>query len=216
MVQIKLVQQQQLLTSTLPGLTAKQQQLQQQAAQLNSFIAAAAQQPMAGQLWLDDTEQHFAQLQRMLGRAEERVAALTAAGRDVSQAAERLSRLRGILQWHYHYNSAERRWQLTKQQQQLTAELSRINDALVRLTRLDGKTERLLSQQQQLATLTNRENQFTAGLATQQQQLLAQLNKELQQLRQAERAQLQEMRRLNTQAIARVMEQVLLTTQEGQ
>ncbi|WP_214000364.1 hypothetical protein [Arsukibacterium sp.] len=215
-VQIKLGQQQQLLSSTLPGLIEKQQQLQQKAAQLTSVIVAATQQPMAGQLWLDDTEQHFAQLQRMLGRAEERVAALTAAGRDVSQAAARLSRLRGILQWHYQYNSAERRWQLTKQQQQLTAELTRINDALARLTRLDGKTERLLSQQQQLATLSDQESQFATALAARQQQLLAQLNTELQQLRQAERAQLQEMRRVNTQAIARVMEQLLLTTQEGQ
>ena len=215
-VQMKLVQQQQLLTTALPGLTAKQQALQLQVEQLTAFIAAAEQQPMAQQLWLTDTEENFAQLQRMLNRAEGRVEALTAAGRDVSQAGERISRLRGILQWHYQYNRTERRWQLTKQQRQLTAELTRIDDALARLTRLDGKTERLLAQQQQLERLTEQESEFDALIVAQQQQLLAQLNSGLQQLRQAERLQLQEMRRLNTQAIARVMEQVLLTSQEAQ
>lgn len=215
-VQAKLAQQQQLLTAALPTLTAKQQALQLQVEHLTSVIANAAGEPMAQLLWLDDKEQNFSQLQRMLSRAEERMTALTDAGRDVSQAATRLVRLRGILHWHYQYNKADRRWQLTKQQQQLAKELAKINDALGRLTSMDGKTERLLAQQQQLQKLTAQESQFSAKLAAQQQQLLAGLNKGLQQLRQAEREQLLEMRRLNTQAIARVMEQLLLTSQEEQ
>ena len=215
-VQFKLAQQQQLLTAALPRLTAQQQALQLQAEQLAAEIATAGQQPMAQQLWRDDTEQNFARLQQMLGRAQGRVEALSAAGRDVSQAASRLGRLQGILQWHYQYNRAERHWQLAKQQRQLTAELAASNDALKRLTRLDGKTGRLLAQQQQLARLTARESQFEMALAAQQQQLLARLNSGLQQLQLAEREQLLELQRLNTQAIARIMEQVLLTSQEGQ
>tara|TARA_B100001059_G_scaffold76660_1_gene74206 strand:+ start:35367 stop:37238 length:1872 start_codon:yes stop_codon:yes gene_type:complete len=215
-VQIKLDQQQQLLTSSVPGLTAKQQSLQQQSAQLASLIAKAQQQPMARHLWRDDTEQEYAQLQRMLNRAQDRVITLTAAGRDVSDAEIRLARLHGILQWHYQYNSAERNWQLSKQQQQLSAQLNAVAVALGRLSSLDGKTEHLLLRQQQLATLTVQENQFSAELTQQQQQLLGQLNHGLQQLRLQEREQLLEMRRLNTQAIARVMEQVLLSSQEAQ
>ncbi|MDX1538320.1 hypothetical protein [Arsukibacterium sp.] len=215
-VRFKLAQQQQLLTTALPALTARQQALQLQAEQLTSAIANAKAQPMAQQLWLDDSEQNYAQLQLMLSNARGRVEALTAAGRDVSQAKERLNRLAGILQWHYQYNRAERDWQLSKQQQQLTAQLSRSEQALARLTRLDGKTERLLAQQQQLAILTEQESRFATALAARQQLLLAQLNNDLQQLRLAERGQLLEMRRLNTQAIARVIEQLLLTSQEEQ
>ncbi|MDX1676429.1 hypothetical protein [Arsukibacterium sp.] len=214
-VRFKLAQQRQLLDTALPGLTARQQALQWQAEQLSSQIAAAKSQPMAQQLWLDPAEQDFARWQTTISKAQQRVEALTAAGRDVSSARVRLERLTGILQWHYQYNRAERHWQLSKQQQQLTAELTDIEQALARLTQLDGKTERLLLQQQQLATLTDRESRFARMLATEQQQMLARLNSSLAQLQQAEREQLLELRRLNTQAIARVMEQLLLTSQEG-
>tara|TARA_R100001443_G_scaffold109644_1_gene121074 strand:- start:9863 stop:11638 length:1776 start_codon:yes stop_codon:yes gene_type:complete len=215
-VQIKLDQQQQLLIRSVPDLTAKQQALQEQAGQLAARISETQQQPMAQHLWLDDTEQNYAQLQRMLSRAQDRVTALTAAGRDVRDAEIRLMRLRGILQWHYQYNRAERHWQLGKLQQQLTTQLKAVDIALNRLNALDGKTEHLLRRQQQLTALTTQENQFTAAVAQQQQQLLGQLNHGLQQLRLQEREQLLEMRRLNTQAIARVMEQVLLSSQEAQ
>ena len=171
-VQIKLDQQQQLLIRSVPDLTAKQQALQEQAGQLAARISETQQQPMAQHLWLDDTEQNYAQLQRMLSRAQDRVTALTAAGRDVRDAEIRLMRLRGILQWHYQYNRAERHWQLGKLQQQLTTQLKAVDIALNRLNALDGKTEHLLRRQQQLTALTTQENQFTAAVAQQQQQLL--------------------------------------------
>lgn len=212
----KLAQQQQLLTTALPDLTAKQHSLQQHVEQLTTAIAQAQSDSMSQLLWLDSTEQDFAQLQRMLTRAEGRIAALMKAGRDVSQAETRLARLRGVLQWHYLRNNAERRWQLTKQQRLLATELATISEALQRLTSLDGQTERLQAQQQQLRALSAQEQQFRVGVQAEQQQLLRQLNDGLQQLRQAEREQLLEMRRLNTQAIARVMEQLLLTSQEEQ
>lgn len=215
-VQIKLEQQQQLLTTSVPGLTAKQQALQGQVAQLASRIASAQQQPIAQYLWLENTEQNFAQLQQMLSRAQNRVTILAAEGRDVVQAKIRLTRLAGLLHWHYQYNRAERHWQLGKLQQQLTTELASVNNALRRLNALDGKTEHLQLRQQQLDTLTEQESRFSDELATQQQQLLAQLNHGLQQLRLQEREQLLQMQRLNTQAIARVMEQVLLSAKEAQ
>ncbi|MBV2128317.1 hypothetical protein [Arsukibacterium indicum] len=215
-IDFKLAQQQQLLTSALPDLSARQQALQLQAEQLAASIASAKAEPMAMQLWLGDSEQNYAQLHVMLSKARGRADALSAAGRDVADAKQRLSRLEGILQWHYQYNRAQRHWQLDKQQQQLTAELARIGQALERLSRLDGKTERLLLQQQQLAAMTVQESQFGAALFVQQQQLLAGLNSGLEQIRLAEREKLLEMRRFNTQAIARVMEQLLLTSQEEQ
>ncbi|KKO48687.1 hypothetical protein VT06_10330 [Arsukibacterium sp. MJ3] len=215
-VATKLAQQHYLLASALPELGTKQHALQQQVKQLHIIMRKAADEPMAQLLWQGEAEQHFAQLQQLLVRAEGRVASLTAAGRDVSQVKQRLGRLRGILQWHYQQSAADRRWQFSQQQQQLTATLSTINAALKRLATLDGKTERLLAQQQQLELTAARENQFSADLAAQQQQLVAELNRGLQQLRLSEREQLLALQKLNTQAIARVMEQLLLTSQEGQ
>ncbi len=212
----KLLQQRQLLASALPQLTVKQQQLQQQVAQLDAALVTAASLPMAELLWLDSTEQDHAQMQRMLLRAGERVAVLAKAGRDTGLAATRLARLQGLLQWQFQQGSAERHWQLTKLRRQLAVELSKIGEALQRLAALDGQTERLLAQQQQLSDITGKEQQFSAVLAQQQQQQLAQLNSGLQQLRLAEREQVLALQRLNTQAVARVMEQLLLSSQEGQ
>ncbi|KKO44088.1 hypothetical protein WG68_17380 [Arsukibacterium ikkense] len=215
-VQTKLAQQQQLLAAALPDLTSKQQQLQQQVAQLDLALADAASQPLVQWLWLDSSEQDFAGSQRMLSSALQRLALLASGGQEVSLAETRLARLQGLLQWHYQQNSAQRHWQLNTLRQQLAEQLSLSNGALQRLAALDGQTERLLVQQQQLAELAATEQQFSGAVAQQQQLLLAQLNHGLQQLRQTEREQLADLRRLNTQAIARVMEQLLLTSQEAQ
>ncbi|MCF4008181.1 hypothetical protein L1N97_02140 [Rheinheimera sp. UJ63] len=214
-VQSKLLQQQQLLTQALPRLTAKQQGLQAQNAALAETIRQAQTEPMAQLLWLNDGEQAFSQQQQMLTRASRRLQQLAADGRDMTAENARLQRLKGLLTWHYQQNSAERRYQLAQLQQQLAAELQQIDSGIQRLTALEGKTTRLLAQQQQLTQSMANEQGFSVLLAEQQQQLLRSLNQALQQQRLAEREQLMALQRLNTQAIARLMEQVLLSTEEA-
>ena len=170
---------------------------------------------MAQLLGLNDTEQALSQQQQMLTRATQRLQQLAADGRDMTAENARLQRLNGLLTWQYQQNSADRRYQLVLLQQQLTAELQQIDSGIQRLAALDGKTIRLLAQQQQLTQGMGNEQRFSEALSQQQQQLLVSLNQALQQQRLAEREQLMALQRLNTQAIARLMEQVLLSTEEA-
>ena len=130
---------------------------------------------------------------------------------------EQLMDLSGLSGWqHYQLGQQASLFQL---QGQLSAlhQLQQLQQQ--RLSRLANLTEIVpvkLAQQQQLDTLTAQESLFSMALAAQQQQLLAQLNSGLQQRRLAEREQLLEMRRLNTQAMARIMERLFLTSVEEQ
>jgi hypothetical protein len=61
-----------------------------------------------------------------------------------------------------------------------------------------------------LGQLNSKQQQLNLALLSQQQRLLAQLNQQLQQRRQQDLATLADLQRFNKEAMARVMERVLL------
>lgn len=205
--EFKLVQQQQLLRTQLPQLTTKLQQLQQQFSQLQQHIELAQQHPMDLALWQG---QPYEQLSR-LEQAEQRLPLLKQSGRDVQGYAQRLQRLRSLLQWQYSNTATERNWQRTKQLQILSELLSNTQQQLTALTLQGDQTARLQQVQHQLAQLSASQQQLNLALLSRQQQLLAELNQQLQQKLQQQLAGLTELKRHNKESMARVMEKVLLT-----
>ncbi|MDP5191251.1 hypothetical protein, partial [Rheinheimera baltica] len=205
--EFKLVQQQQLLRTQLPQLTTKLQQLQQQFSQLQQHIELAQQHPMDLALWQG---QPYEQLSR-LEQAEQRLPLLKQSGRDVQGYAQRLQRLRSLLQWQYSNTATERNWQRTKQLQIVSELLSNTQQQLTALTLQGDQTARLQQVQHQLAQLSASQQQLNLALLSRQQQLLAELNQQLQQKLQQQLAGLTELKRHNKESMARVMEKVLLT-----
>lgn len=202
----KLAQQEQLLSSQLPQLKQRQTALQQQYVALAQQIKTAEQLPMALSLWQGEA---FSQLSR-LERSEQRLLVLQQHNRPTAEYRSRLQRLRGILQWQYTDTHAERQWQRKQAQQQLADLLSGLMQHLVELEQQGHATPRLQQVQQRLAELNTQQQQLNLALLSKQQQLLAELNKQLQQKRTEQLASLTELIRHNKQAMARVMEQVLL------
>lgn len=203
----KLAQQQQLLSTQLPELSARKDALLREYAALQQHIREAEQQPMALALWQGEA---YAQLKR-LQQAEQRVQLLQQQQQNTAAYAKRLQRLRGILSWHYNDSAAERQWQRTRAQQQLAATLETLQQRLDAIVQQGGKTPRLQQVQQRIASLTGQQQQLNLALLSQQQQLLAQLNQQLQLRRQQQLASLTQLVRHNKQSMARVMERVLLT-----
>lgn len=203
----KLAQQEQLLSSQLPQLQQRQATLQQQYAALAQQIATDEQQPMALSLWQGEA---YSQLSR-LQRAEQRLIMLQQHNKATTDYAARLQRLRGILQWQYTDSHAERQWQRRQAQQQLIDLLSGLEQQLTTLEQQGNATPRLLQVQQRLGELNSQQQQLNLALLSKQQQLLAELNQQLQQKRTEQLASLTGLIRHNKQAMARVMEQVLLS-----
>ena len=203
----KLVQQEQLLSSQLPQLKQRQASLQQQYVALAQQIAADEQQPMALSLWQGEAHSQLSRLQR----AEQRLAMLQQHNKATADYAARLQRLRGILQWQYTDSHAERQWQRRQAQQQLVDLLGGLEQQLTTLEQQGKATPRLLQVQQRLGELNSQQQQLNLALLSKQQQLLAELNQQLQQKRTEQLASLTGLIRHNKQAMARVMEQVLLS-----
>ena len=202
----KLVQQQDLLSTQLPQLTARAQTLTQQFSAVQQQIATAEQQPMALSLWQGEAYQQLSRLES----AEQRFSRLPADAQQGADYAKRLARLRGLLHWQYSDTAAERRWQ---RQQQLTAtdaKLAMLQQQLQTLSRQGNQSPRLTAVRQRLTLLNEQQQQLNLALLSQQQQLLARLNQQLQQLRQQQLASLTQLQRHNKEAMARVMERVLL------
>lgn len=203
---LKLAQQQQLLSARLPQLHQQRDALQQQFSQLQQQITAAEQQPMSVSLWHG---QPYQQLQR-LSRAEQRLALLKQQQQPLNNYPQRLERLRGLLQWQYSNSEAERYWQRQKQLRQTADVLAQLEQQMAALARQGNKTERLQQVQLRLGQLTNNQQQLNLALLSKQQQLLAELNQQLQQRLQQQLARLNDLQRHNKESMARVMERVLL------
>ena len=123
---------------------------------------------------------------------------------------QRLSRLRGLLQWQYSNSAAERRWQRQKQLRQTADVLAQLEQQMAALARQGNKTERLQQVQLRLGQLSSNQQQLNLALLSKQQQLLAELNQQLQQRLQQQLARLNDLQRHNKESMARVMERVLL------
>jgi hypothetical protein len=204
-VQFKLGQQQQLLSSRLPELTGLKATLQQRYDELRRQIADAEQQPLALSLTDGDTYQQL----RRLEQAEQRFASINSRLQHDNDYAGRLARLRGLLHWQYSDNSAERRYQRRQQLEAVKTALHKAEQQLAQLAAQGSSTERLKAQQQRLVELSASQQQLNLALLSQQQQLLARLNQQLQQQRSTQLAQLTELQRHNKQAMARMMERLL-------
>lgn len=212
-IDYKLSQQQQLLSGQLPLLRNKQNELTAQFAVLQQRISQQQTLPLSAILAEGDSHQQLKQLQR----AQQRLDVLQRHNHpQAEKQAQRLQRLEGILQWDYSYNSAERNWQLTKQQNTLAEQLATVQRVLSTLEKQGGKTQLLQQQQQQVAQMSMTQQQVNLALLSKQQQLLAVLNQQLQHLREQQYAQLIQLQRHNKEAMARVMEQLLLNPVSAQ
>jgi hypothetical protein len=209
--EFKLVQQQQLLSTLLPQLSARKLALQQQFSALQQQIVTATQQPMTLSLAQGSLYKQVQQLER----AEQRLQLLQQNNQNTTAYPQRLQRLRGVLLWQFSDSAAERRWQLTKAQTQLDEALARLQQQLSILAAQGGKTQRLEQVQQRLSQLSAQQQQLNLALLSQQQQLLATLNQQLQQRRQQQLASLTELQRHNKESMARVMERVLMMADES-
>lgn len=204
----KLAQQQQLLSSQLPVLQQRQQTLLQQAGQLKQHISQAGAEPMS--LLLADDNLH-PQLS-LLQQAEQRLAQLQASGAEPANASYqlRLQRLRGLLQWQYYDSSAQRQLQRQRALAALDSAVQQLDLNLAALQQQGDKAARLSQIELRLGQLNGQQQQLNLALLSQQQRLLAQLNQQLQQRRQQDLATLADLQRYNKEAMARVMERVLL------
>ncbi len=208
----KLAQQAQLLDSQLPALQAHRQALQQQTQQLKQQIAQAESAALAALLWQGEPYQQLTMLQR----AEQRLAQLTAADAGIATDGyqRRLARLRGVLQWQDYDTAARRKLERRRALAGLDTALQQMELKLADLQQQSHKSARLSQIQQRLDELGSRQQQLNLALLSQQQQLLAQLNQQLQQRRQQDLAALTDLQRYNKEAMARVMERVLLLTEQ--
>ncbi|MEW5682671.1 MAG: hypothetical protein AB1780_09810 [Pseudomonadota bacterium] len=204
-VQFKLEQQQQLLSSRLPQLSGDAAILSQRFDNLRQQIADAEQQPLALSLTDGETYQQL----RRLEQAEQRFASINSTLQSDNDYAGRLARLRGLLHWQYSDNSAQGRYQRRQQLEAIKAALHKAEQQLAQLAAQGSSTERLKAQQQRLVELSASQQQLNLALLSQQQQLLARLNQQLQQQRSVQLAQLTELQRHNKQAMARMMERLL-------
>ncbi len=203
---VKLQQQQQLLSSQLPRLNARKQALLQQFSQIQQHIREAEQQPMAITLWQGTPHQQ----QRRLESAQQRVFVLQQHGQVTTAYQQRLKRLQGLLLWQFSESAPQRRWQRKQQLQQVTDALTALQQQLTALEQQGDKTPRLAQVQQRLMQLSTQQQQLNLALLSKQQQLLAALNQQLQQRLQQQLATLTELQRHNKESMARVMERVLL------
>lgn len=204
-VQFKLEQQQQLLSSRLPQLSGDAATLSQRFDNLRKHIADAEQQPLALSLTDGETYQQL----RRLEQAEQRFTSINSTLQSDNDYAGRLARLRGLLHWQYSDNSAQGRYQRRQQVEAIKTALLAAEQQLAQLAAQGSSTERLKAQQQRLVELSASQQQLNLALLSQQQQLLARLNQQLQQQRSAQLAQLTELQRHNKQAMARMMERLL-------
>ena len=202
--EFKLNQQQQLLSSQLPQLSARRQQLQGEFAAVQQQISALTDNSLPLALTQGKLYQQVSRLQR----AGQHLQQLPPAQADTY--SQRLTRLRGLLQWQYYEDSAAQQYQLSRLQQQISTALTELDNRLQALRRQGTQTDRLRRQQQRLTELSAQQQQLNLALLSQQQQLLAQLNQRLQQHRQQDIARLQQLQRHNKESLARVMELVLL------
>lgn len=208
-VQFKLGQQQQLLSSRLPQLTGLATTLKQRYDDLRRQIADAEQQPLALSLTDGDTYQQLRRVEQAGQRFASIENALNSDNNYDNNYAQRLARLRGLLHWHYSDNSAQGRYQRRQQLAAISSALQTAEQQLAQLAAQGSSTERLKAQQQRLAQLSASQQQLNLTLLSQQQQLLAQLNQQLQQQRKAQLARLTELQRHNKQSMARMMERLL-------
>ncbi|HEY0921253.1 hypothetical protein [Rheinheimera pacifica] len=202
--EFKLNQQQQLLSSQLPQLSARRQQLQGEFAAIQQQISALTDNSLPQALTQGKLHQQVSRLQR----AEQHLQQLPPAQADTY--SRRLTRLRGLLQWQYYEDNAAQQYRLNRLQQQISTALTELDSRLQALRQQGTQTDRLRRQQQRLTELSAQQQQLNLALLSQQQQLLAQLNQRLQQHRQQDIARLQQLQRHNKESLARVMELVLL------
>lgn len=204
----KITQQASLLSRQLPQLQARRQALQQQAAELKQQITQAEAQPLS--LLLADGALY--QQLSVLHKAEQRLAQLSGANAALATAdyQSRLTKLRGILHWQYYDSAASRKLQRQRALSALDSAMQNMDDKLAMLQQQSLKAARLEQINQRLGQLNIKQQQLNLALLSQQQRLLAQLNQQLQQRRQQDLATLADLQRFNKEAMARVMERVLL------
>lgn len=213
-VQIKLDQQQQLLDTQLPRLTARYQQLVTAQQQLRSELASQLQRPFAPALLTGDAftlQQRITKAERLLSQLSQ--APSLPMSVDLAKQTRRLQLLSGISQWQYALSKADREWQIQKELKQINLLLPKISEQLQALTAAGDATPRLKAQQQQLLQLSQQQQQNLAAVTQQQQRLLLEFNQQLQRRADAEYLQLTELARINKQAMARMMENQLLQSE---
>ena len=204
----KLSQQTALLSHQLPLLQQRRDALLQRVQQLKQQLTAAQSAPMSLLLLDGEAYQQLNTLQAAQRRLDHIISQhSTFKAADYQQ---RLSRLHGILQWQYYDSKPERQLAVSRAVAALNTELEQMDVKLVALSQQSEQSARLGQIQQRLAQLGSKQQQLNLALLGQQQQLLAQLNQQLQQKRQQDLSTLTALQRHNKEAMARVMERVLM------
>lgn len=203
----KLAQQTELLTTQLTPLENRRQHLVQQLTSLRQSIAAEQSSALSLLLTDGDSHRQLAALQRIEKRLSDIKSQLT--DTTATGYQQRLLRLRGLMQWQYYEQGAERVIERQRLLQELDKRLLELDSKLAALRQQSQKAPRLSQIEQRLNELNTKQQQLNLALLSQQQRLLAQLNQQLQQRRQQDLALLSDLQRFNKEATARVMEQVL-------
>ena len=204
----KLSQQTALLSRQLPLLQQRRDALLQQAQQLKQQLTAAQSAPMSLLLLEGEAYQQLSTLQGAQRRLDHIITLQSTF--HAADYQQRLNRLHGIMQWQYYDSKPERQLALSRAVAALNTELDQMDVQIVALSQQSEKSARLGQIQQRLAQLANKQQQLNLALLGQQQQLLAQLNQQLQQKRQQDLSTLTALQRHNKEAMARVMERVLM------